>query len=199
MQWLYLQQSLCDHETSMETETRIMLQGGAMILRLILEGQIPWPNMVSGSGCVGQGVFSDGFWDKKIPLCCVLVSCPNISSVILIQGLQPESTPDLLGLAPESIRGSLHCLVINSPIMAEDYMYMVCPEGSQRCNMKNRDIYWRRYRTQEILYGGQWHLSPIQSGHLGTLHSSPNCHQLSHHIFLNLISGLKSLPFQRWF
>ena len=26
-----------------------------------------------------------------------------------------------------------------------------------------------------------------------------NCHQLPHHIFLNLINGLKSLPFQRWF
>ena len=39
--------------------------------------------------------------------------------------------------------------------------------------MKNRDIYWRRYKIQEA-YIGQWCLSPLQSGHLGTSHSSPN-------------------------
>ena len=62
---------------------------------------------------------------------------------------------------------------------------------------KIRDIYWRRYKIQETLYTGQWRLSPLQSRHLGTSHSSPNCHQLPHHIFLNLTDGLKSLPFQR--
>ena len=65
--------------------------------------------------------------------------------------------------------------------------------------MKNRDIYSRRYKIQERVYIGQWHLSPIQSEHLGTSHSSPSHHQLTHHIFLNLIDGLKYLPFQRWF
>ena len=25
-------------------------------------------------------------------------------------------------------------------------MYEVCPEGIQPCNMKNRDVYWRRYK-----------------------------------------------------
>ena len=65
--------------------------------------------------------------------------------------------------------------------------------------MKNRDIYWRRYKIQDTLHIGQWHLSPLQSRHLGTAHSSPNCCQLLHCIFLNLIYGLKSLPFQRWF
>ena len=49
--------------------------------------------------------------------------------------------------------------------------------------MKNRDIYWRRYKIQEILYTGQWRLSPLQSRHLGTSHSSPNHHQLHCHIF----------------
>ena len=44
----------------------------------------------------------------------------------------------------------------------------VHPEGIQPCNMKNRDIYWRRYKIQETLYIGQWHLSPLQSRHLGT-------------------------------
>ena len=29
----------------------------------------------------------------------------------------------------------------------------------------------------------------LQSRHLGTSHSSPNCHQLPHHIFLNLVDG----------
>ena len=34
--------------------------------------------------------------------------------------------------------------------------------------MKNRDIYWRRYKIQETLHIRQWCLSPIQSRHLGT-------------------------------
>ena len=48
------------------------------------------------------------------------------------------------------------------------------------------------------MYIGQWHLSPLQSRHLGTSCSSSNCHQLPHHIFLNVTDDLKSLPFQRW-
>ena len=39
----------------------------------------------------------------------------------------------------------------------------VCPEGIWPCSMKNRDIYWRRYKIQGTLYIGQWHLSPLQS------------------------------------
>ena len=42
------------------------------------------------------------------------------------------------------------------------------------CSMKNRDIYWRRYKIQETLYIGQWHCSPLQSRHLRTSHSSSN-------------------------
>ena len=38
------------------------------------------------------------------------------------------------------------------------------------------------------MYIGQWHFSPLQSRHLGTSHSSPCHHQLSHCIFLNLIN-----------
>ena len=78
-------------------------------------------------------------------------------------------------------------------------IHEVCPEGIKPCNMKNTDIYWRRYKIQETLYLGQWCLSPLQSRHLETSHSSPSHHHLSHHIFLNLNNGLKSLPFQRWF
>ena len=54
-------------------------------------------------------------------------------------------------------------------------------------------------KTQETLYTGQGRLSPLPSKHLGTSHSSPNPHQLPCCIFLNLINGLPSLPFQRWF
>ena len=78
-------------------------------------------------------------------------------------------------------------------------VYQVSPETIQPGTMKNRDIYWRRYKIQEALYIGQWRLSPLQSRHIGTSHSSPNCHQLPCHIVLNLIHGLKSLPFQRRF
>ena len=39
-------------------------------------------------------------------------------------------------------------------------------------------------------------LSPLQSRHLGTSHSSPNHHQLPCGIFMNLINSLKSLPFK---
>ena len=52
---------------------------------------------------------------------------------------------------------------------------------------------------EDTLYIGQWCLSPFQSKHLGTSHSSANCHQLLHHIFLILINGLKYLAFERWF
>ena len=69
----------------------------------------------------------------------------------------------------------------------------------QPCNMKNRDIYWIKYKVQEIWYIGQWCLCPLQSRHLRSSHSFPTCHQLPCHIFLNLIDSLKSLPFQRWF
>ena len=62
--------------------------------------------------------------------------------------------------------------------------------------MKNRDIYWRRYKIQETLYRRQWCLSPLKSRQLGNSHSSPNCHQLPHCIFLNHTEGLKSLPFK---
>ena len=78
--------------------------------------------------------------------------------------------------------------------------YEVYPEWIQPCNMKNRDFFWRRrYKVQETLYIRQWHLRPLQSRHLGTSHTSPNHHQLLCHIFLNLINGLKSFPFQKWF
>ena len=49
--------------------------------------------------------------------------------------------------------------------------------------------------TRNIVIG-QWGLSPLQSKHLGTSHSSPNSHQLPCPILLNLINGLKSRLFQ---
>ena len=62
-------------------------------------------------------------------------------------------------------------------------LYEVCPEGIQPHTMKNGDIYWRRYKIQETLYIGQWHLSHLPIRHLGTSHRFPNRYQLPHHIF----------------
>ena len=64
------------------------------------------------------------------------------------------------------------------------YIYEVCPEDIQPCNMKNRDIYCRKYKIQETLCIGQWCFSPLQSGHLGTSHSSPSQHQVAPLYFL---------------
>ena len=47
-------------------------------------------------------------------------------------------------------------------------VYEVCPEGIQPCNMRNRDVYWGRYKIQETVYTGQWLLSPLPSRHHGT-------------------------------
>ena len=52
------------------------------------------------------------------------------------------------------------------------HTHEVCPESIQPRTMKNRDIYWKRYKIQETLYTGQWCLSPLQSRNLGTSHSS---------------------------
>ena len=75
-------------------------------------------------------------------------------------------------------------------------VYEVWPESIQPCNMKNRDIYWRRYKIKETLYIGQWHLSPLQSMHLGTSHSSPSCRQLPRCVFLNLTKVWNLFPFK---
>ena len=45
------------------------------------------------------------------------------------------------------------------------FIYIVCPEGTQSCNTKNTDIYWRGYKIQETLYIGQWCPHPLQSRH----------------------------------
>ena len=72
------------------------------------------------------------------------------------------------------------------------YVYTVCPEGIESCNMKKifteEDTRYKKHWTK-----GQCWLSPLQSRHLGTSPSSPNCNQLPHRIFLNLINSLKSL------
>ena len=47
------------------------------------------------------------------------------------------------------------------------YTHKVCPDSIQPCNMKKRDIYWRRYKLEETLYIRQWCLSPLQSSTLG--------------------------------
>ena len=64
--------------------------------------------------------------------------------------------------------------------------YEVCPESIHPCTMKKRDIY-RRYKTQEILYIGQWHLSPLQSRHHRTSRSSPSVSSTVHNTLQNLL------------
>ena len=50
-------------------------------------------------------------------------------------------------------------------------MYKVCLEGIQPCNMKNRDIHWRRYKKH---CNRTMTPSPLQSRYLGTSHSFPS-------------------------
>ena len=62
--------------------------------------------------------------------------------------------------------------------------------------MKNRDTYGRRYKIQEILYLGQWRLSPLQSRHLGphtVLPIAINCPIV---FFLNLLTVWNLSPFK---
>ena len=62
--------------------------------------------------------------------------------------------------------------------------------------MKNRDIYWKRYKIQETLYIKQWRLSPLQSRHLETSHNSPNHPQLPR-VFSWILSRVwKVFPFK---
>ena len=88
-------------------------------------------------------------------------------------------------------------LKINKIFTKYIYEYEVCPESIQPYPMKERDIYWRRYKVWETLYTGQWLFSLLQSRQLRTSHSFPNPHQLPHLIFPNLTDGLKYFPFQR--
>ena len=52
--------------------------------------------------------------------------------------------------------------------------------------------------TRNIVHRAMTPQSPSKSAPWA-LYNSPNRHQPPHCIFLNLIDGLKSLPFQRWF
>ena len=49
-----------------------------------------------------------------------------------------------------------------------------CPRSIHPYNMKNRNIYWRRYEIQERLYIGQCCLSSPRSRYFGTLQGSPS-------------------------
>ena len=105
-------------------------------------------------------------------------------------------------------------LEVNVLIMINYFLlvFRVCPESIQLlCNMKNRDIYWKRYKKH---YTEDSDTSvPFKVGNLvphtllpaplpqfkilqNPLLESPSA---APHIFLNIINVLKSLPFQRWF
>ena len=77
------------------------------------------------------------------------------------------------------------------------YIYF-CPDGIQPCNMKKRHLLKKIQDTKNIVFVHRT-MTPqcLRGRNLWTSHSSPNCHQLPYFIFLNLINGLKSLPFQR--
>ena len=75
------------------------------------------------------------------------------------------------------------------------WMYEVCPEGIQPYNIKNRDITEEDTRYKKHCTKDKDASVPFKVGTLGP-YSSPDHNQLPSHIFLNLIDGLKSLPFQ---
>ena len=68
-----------------------------------------------------------------------------------------------------------------------------CIEGIQQCNMKNRDIYWRRYKIQETLYIGQDASVPFKIGTLGPHTVLPIA--LSYPIVFSWISSIVWNPF----
>ena len=88
-------------------------------------------------------------------------------------------------------------------------VYKVGTESIQPCNMKNGDIYWRRY-TKHCTQDSDA-LVPFIVGTLGPHTILPaslplfktlqtlcwNRHRRAHCIFLNCINSLTSLPFQR--
>ena len=65
----------------------------------------------------------------------------------------------------------------------------------QKVSSHLRDIYWRRYKIQETLYIGQQLLSPFQSRHLGTSHSS-DLHRLPCHISWISLTVWNLTPFK---
>ena len=70
--------------------------------------------------------------------------------------------------------------------------------------MKHRDIYWRRYKIQETLFIGQWHLSPLQIRQLGTLQFSQHLFHCSQHAAKSFVGIAISWPVvfpesHRWF
>ena len=74
-------------------------------------------------------------------------------------------------LIKNKIKSCSHIICIDSIIWL--VQNEVCPESIQPCAVRNRDIYWRRYKIQQALSIGQWGLSPLKIRHLGTSHSSP--------------------------
>ena len=58
--------------------------------------------------------------------------------------------------------------------------------------MKNKDIYWRRYKKQKTLYIGQSHLRPLQSTHFGASHSSPSISFIAQNTLQNPLLELPS-------
>ena len=96
------------------------------------------------------------------PRCTVCTVYPVLCSILIVVKLWKQA----------------NCPSIDEWVNKLLYIHGSYPESNQPCTMKNRDIYWRKHKIQEILYRGQWCLSCLQSRHHGTSNSSPNCHQL---------------------
>ena len=58
------------------------------------------------------------------------------------------------------------------------YVHINFQKACSHAIWKLQTFFWRRYKIQETLHMEQWCLSPLQSKHLRTSHSSPNGHQL---------------------
>ena len=60
--------------------------------------------------------------------------------------------------------------------------------------MKNRDIYWRRYKIEQTLDIEQWYLSPLQSGTLEPQCNSPSLFHCSKHSATSFVGIVSSCP-----
>ena len=74
--------------------------------------------------------------------------------------------------------------------------YGIRPEGIQPCNLKNRDIYWRRYKIQATLYIGQWHSVLFKVGTLGPHRSLLMAAHT--HSTLSAVPLVAGLPEREW-
>ena len=89
-----------------------------------------------------------------------------------------------------------HAVLLIFKSLISSFLYKISPEDTQPCNVKNRNIYWRRRYKKHGTQDSDASV-PLKAGTLGPHISSPSHHQLPRGISLNLFGCLKSLPFPR--